>query len=214
MGCTSTSIISGAKKRKKLKVLVIDTGVNYQIPEINQYLTNYDKSIMDSSGHGTHITGIIAKSACSDVEIIPCRGMGKGIGIFYSNGCLQKAIDMKVDIVNLSGGDYYQNTIEKSIISKYATNGILLVTAAGNANFDLSIKPYYPASYKLNNIIKVGALNENGLRATYSNYGPNVVWEVGSNVESWGLNGKEKKSGTSQAAANYTARLVREFCKE
>ena len=73
--------------------------------------------------------------------------------------------------------------------------------------------PFYPAAYQLNNVIAVGALSARSL-AERTNYGKeSMVWEQGS-VVAEGLEGyRWLMSGTSPAAAQHTARLVKFFCK-
>jgi subtilisin family serine protease len=53
-----------------------------------------------------------------------------------------------------------------------AARGILFVAAAGNENSDNDGgNPAYPASYKLSNIISVGAVDRADQEAWFSNFG-------------------------------------------
>jgi subtilisin family serine protease len=50
---------------------------------------------------------------------------------------------------------------------------MLLVVAAGNRRFNLAVRPYYPASFRLPNIISVVGSNQEGGRIRDSNYATN-----------------------------------------
>ncbi|MEE4465462.1 S8 family serine peptidase, partial [Azotobacter chroococcum] len=51
---------------------------------------------------------------------------------------------------------------------------ILFVIAAGNEGKNIDATPHYPASFRLPNVLIVGAVNETGNVSTKSNYGTNV----------------------------------------
>lgn len=190
--------------------MVIDTGTNSEIPEIKKYL-KYSAGIKDNNGHGTHITGIIAAKACPGVEIISCYGWS----YLNSIDCLERAIRMRIDVINYSMGGKYPDDAEIALIKRLDKNGTVIVAAAGNDNFDIDIVPFYPASYNFSNIIAVGALMSNGSRANFSNYKETMVWELGYKVKSFDKDGSMKElSGTSQAAAVHTSRIVEEWCSK
>ncbi len=195
--------------------MIVDTYINSNIPQIHQYINpNSPIGVPDKQDHGSHIAGIIAAEACPGVEIIPC------IGAFdYHNdiNCLKLALYLKVDVVNFSMGGYSPVEEEFNAIKALDIAGIQVICAAGNDNFDIDpdIKPYYPASYDLSNITAVGALLSDGQKADFSNYGQRVVWENGVHIKSFDRFGRTMlMSGTSQATAVYTSKIVREFCKE
>jgi putative cell wall-binding protein len=49
--------------------------------------------------------------------------------------------------------------------------GMLLVAAAGNSGLDNDVTPAYPASFDLDNVLAVAALDNEGIMAGFSNYG-------------------------------------------
>lgn len=208
----STEKLNFKPSKKTLKVLIIDTGLNPYIPALRPYLGHYNQlEIMDENNHGSHIAGIIAAQACPGVEIIPCKA-----AFDYKKGieCFKLALFLNVDVINFSMGGYASEEHEFNIIKALEKAGITVVAAAGNDNLDLSIKPYYPASYNLRNIVAVGALLPNGQKTGFSNYGPKVVWEPGFKVKSFNrFGGTMEMSGTSQATAIYTSKIVRKFCE-
>ena len=209
----ATSPAFRPKSKSILRVMIIDTTINGNIPQIRRYLRfNSFMASEITNDHGSHIAGIIAAAACPGVEIIPCRGAWD---FKASNNCLRYAMDLKVDIINYSMGGDYPEPEEAFLFKKLETKGIIVNAAAGNNNRALFIKPYYPASYNLGNINIIGALGDNGLKADFSNYSNSVIWESGVNIESFNrFGGRVKYSGTSQATANHTARMVKEWCNK
>jgi thermitase len=89
------------------------------------------------------------------------------------------------------------------------------VAAAGNDGVDLETNERYPANLAkhYSNIIAVGNLDERGIAARGSNYGPrHMIWMRGMNVRSTLPSDKYGyMSGTSQAAANATNALIRSY---
>ncbi|GGE81912.1 S8 family serine peptidase [Priestia taiwanensis] len=140
---------------KGVKVGVIDTGIDYTHPDLKQnYRGGYDTIDFDNNPmettkkqgvptfHGTHVAGIIAangkiKGVAPEAEIYAYRALGPGgIGTTESViAAIDKAIEDKVDILNLSlgnevnGPDWPTTKALERAISK----GIVAVTASGNS---------------------------------------------------------------------------------
>ncbi len=94
-----------------------------------------------------------------------------------------------------------------------------VVAAENNGmNLDDPGNEIYPASYKISNVIPVGSLTKEGIRAHSSNYGKRVkVWEVGDNVmgmvpltmcDMYNALCITNMSGTSFATPVYTGKLL------
>lgn len=207
-----------------LIVAVIDTGVDRESANLcatghKSFANNNSDPLQDNHGHGTHIAGIIGQYA------------GKGdwciLSIKFYNidatgdqnmramvNSIQYAIRMNVSYINISGGGVLPNADEKAYILKALNNGIKVVVAAGNEHTNLGTRcEYFPACYD-KRIITVGNLSDpvKYNRLPSSNYGSYVKrWEVGTNVESTLPNHRTgKMSGTSQAAAIATGKLLHE----
>ncbi|MCC3356238.1 S8 family serine peptidase [Bacillus sp. REN16] len=138
-----------------VKVGVIDTGVDYTHPDLRRnYAGGYDlvdgdDDPMETRGvegrntsHGTHVAGIIAangkiKGVAPEADIIGYRALGPG-GMGTSEqviAAIDKAIEDKVDVINLSLG----NTINgpdwptSLALDKATEKGIVAVTSSGNS---------------------------------------------------------------------------------
>ncbi len=167
---------------------------------------------LDFHGHGTHVAGII-KSIHPNVRIIPIKYFSeKASGeqnLVNSIKALEYAVDMGVDIINYSGGgpeaDPFNAKRELEIVKKAKQKGILIVAASGNngSNIDIKENAYYPASYNLDNILSVGAYDQNLELLKSSNYGVGTVHVAapGYRINSSSVKTNARMSGTSQATA-------------
>lgn len=218
------------EKKKNTIVAVIDSGVQFNHPFLmpNLYVPkskvgpdNYgidftknsiSTSPSDSHGHGTHISGII-KSIFPEVKILALKYYNPHAtdyeNLNSSLKALKYAIDHNVDVINYSSGGSFSNSKELELLKLAEQKGILVIAAAGNehANIDISENSYFPASYKLSNIISVGAHDEfNKLIAT-SNWGATSVdvaapgFRIRSSLPGSSVG---EMSGTSQATAFVT----------
>lgn len=202
---------------KKIRVMIIDTGIDSSIKEFKPYLATSTPKIdlEDQLGHGTHVTSLVLKgrdqkdAVCEAVEIHSCR--------YYPNfktvsQCIAKAIELDVDIVNFSGGGEDYDLLEHKLLKKFKG---LFVAAAGNEGKNLQKSGYYPASLPLPNIVAVANGTSEKDRAMTSNFGlEKLVWVDGRNVK--GLipgGGYQNMTGTSQSAALYTHAVLKRRCQ-
>jgi len=167
----------------------------------------------DLHGHGTNIVGLI--DAYASVSTKPyCFVIIKyfsqhqtGIENFHASiKALQYINNLKLDVVNYSGGGPDFSQEEYKAIKEFLDRGGLFVAAAGNENklLDGLANSYYPAMYD-NRIKVIGNKDIYGIKVPSSNYGPLVTtWENGSNRTAYGLT----MTGTSQATAVTTGKYV------
>jgi thermitase len=122
---------------------------------------------------------------------------------------LNYAVDHGARIINYSGGGPEFSEDEYLAIKKAEAKGILVVSAAGNEhqNTDLTENYYYPAAYRLSNIISVASTDINNNLLPSSNWGKTHVDVAapGENIFSTLPNGRYGyMTGTSQATAFVT----------
>jgi thermitase len=122
---------------------------------------------------------------------------------------LNYAVDHGAKIINYSGGGPEFSEDEYLAIKKAEAKGILVVSAAGNEhqNTDLTENYYYPAAYRLSNIISVASTDINNNLLPSSNWGKTHVDVAapGENIYSTLPNGRYGyMTGTSQATAFVT----------
>lgn len=206
---------------------ILDYLINNNIPIQNKYLGLNMQNTKDFNGHGTHVTGTILYGemspsdldgipVCKQVKIIPCKYHGNNINeLSASVACLRLAADLKVHFINYSGGGDKPSVLEFRAIKQLELMGTKIIAATGNDGRDLSKYPYYPASYNVKNVIKVGSVDKDNNRLPTSNYGDGVVYEKGKNIYSTMPNGKYGyMTGTSMAAPMHLHKLLIDRCKE
>lgn len=148
----------------------------------NNSVYNYE----DEDIHGTHVAGTIAAGingigiagVAPNVKIMPLKFMGinKHGNSEGSLSDVLKAIayakDKGVKIVNASWGNYMYSKLLEDAIKE---SGMLFLAASGNEEFNTDLMPSYPANFDLPNIISIGAVNNQGGYADFSNYGKTTV---------------------------------------
>lgn len=203
---------------KELRVAVIDTGIDNYIGKIcdNGNIDFSGQGHADSVGHGTHVAGLIIKNAGKSNFCLynikyydPMMPNGTSSKAMIS--ALKKAIELNVDIINISGGGFEPITEERELIIQALNKGIRIVVAAGNETTNLDDGcNYFPACYD-SRLYVVGNLTKLKTRNHRSNYGSIVKnWEVGTDVISTLPNGKNGElTGTSQATAIFTGKMIK-----
>lgn len=176
-----------------ISVAVVDQGVDLTHPDLDaNLLPGLDPSGGGMQGapygpHGTPCAGIIAAEADNNnnnegvAGVAPnCRLVPIGVSILndfqLSNSIRWAAETARVDVISNSWGGGAPSTAITDEIN-WATNngrnglGCVVVFSAGNLAATTS-GVAYPSS--LPNVISVGALDHNGSRASYSQFGPNL----------------------------------------
>jgi thermitase len=188
------------KGSRKVKVAVIDTGVDYTHKNLKSNsvqgkdFAENDDDPMDRTGprnpgHGTHCAGIIG--ANGDVEdgisgisptvsIVPVRflkedGSGDLVGALKS---IDYAIEQKVDVISASWGAAIDRENAKPLIEaveKADKAGIIFVAAASNDGANNDSFEVYPANSNTPNMITVAASDPDDHKPSWSNYGAKYV---------------------------------------
>lgn len=166
----------------------------------------------DDQGHGSHCAGTIGAKGNDGKGIVGVNWNVKIMAVKFlsasGSGSLDnalKAIDYatkmgaKVMSNSWGGGGYSQTLLDA--IKRSNEAGAIFIAAAGNDRKDNDKSPAYPASYNMPNIISVAAIDNQGARASFSNYGKTTVHlgAPGVNVYSSTGGAYASWSGTSMA---------------
>ncbi len=158
---------------------------------------NNDPDPLDDSGHGTHVSGIIAASAnngigiagvASSTTIMPLKFLsGSDLGatanatraINYAT-MMRTRYSQGVRVLNNSWGGSINNRGLLDAINASANADILFVAGSGNGDISRSglnndLTPFYPASYNAANIIAVTATGRSDELAPFANFGATTV---------------------------------------
>jgi len=182
-------------------VAVIDTGIDYTHPDLaTNYAGGYDfvsndGDPLDDHGHGTHVSGTIA-AAMNNLTGNPAAeegvaGVAPNARILAYKVCgpdgscsdfavaqaIAQAVTDGAKVINMSlGGPENSQAMYDAVQDAWGA-GLVIVAGAGN---DGTTAEFYPAAF--NNVISVGAFDEDHRRASFSNYGSWVDISAPGNV--------------------------------
>ncbi len=198
----------------------IDNDGNGLIDDVRGWdFVNDDNNPMDTNGHGTMVAGVIAAEnngsgatgVAYDATIMPIRVLdGAGGGDFFSvlDGILY-AVVMGADVINLSIGFDGGHPDLLAAIEFAQSNGVVVVSAAGNDGFT---EPTYPATYASSAGIGVGAVNGDGSLASFSNWAgqttKDFVVAPGVSILTTALGGGSATAGATSFATPHVAGLA------
>lgn len=155
--------------------------------------------VIGASHNGTGVMGVMSNVQLMGIKFLSDRGSGETIGAIKS---IEYAIKNGANIMSNSWGGGEKSEALQEAIEAARDAGILFVAAAGNESNNNDARPTYPASYEVENVITVGAMDGKGKKASFSNYGATSVhvFAPGVNILSTVKNGGyQKMSGTSMA---------------
>jgi subtilisin family serine protease len=170
------------------KLCIIDSGYDRGHEDLsrNDVDGEYDAGTgwwyTDENHHGTHVAGTIAainNSGTGVVGVNPNRQLKLHIvkvfgkdGWAYSStltSAANKCGAKGANVISMSLGGGRPSVTEQRAFDKLYANGVLSVAAAGN---DGNRTVSYPAGY--DSVMSIGALDENGLWASFSQYNSKV----------------------------------------
>jgi len=138
---------------------------------------------VDENGHGTHCAGTIGAEGNNGQGVVGVNWQAQLMGLrFLGPGgagttedaikCVLYATRMGARITSNSwSGDKYNAILFDALRSSPA----LHICAAGNDGYDNDVRPIYPASYRLDNVISVAAHDNKDRLAKFSNRGEKSV---------------------------------------
>lgn len=163
-----------------VKVAVLDSGVDYSNEKIIPYIedtginlsaSGKSDSTQDDNGHGTAMVSALLDAYGEDdgitiypVKVLDSNNRGTILSTYLG---IKAAIDMDVDVINLSLSAKTQSKLLEEAVNEAYDKGIMVVGAAGNNGAD--IKDYAPAN--IMNAVIVSAVNAKKKVCAYSNYG-------------------------------------------
>jgi Subtilase family len=167
-------------------VCVIDSGLDTSNPDFDTSALSGDSLVSgsqwstDTSGHGTHVSGIVAASnngigvvgAAPGAKIHMVDVFGED-GFAYASALVDAAYKCRVagaNIISMSlGGPQYSDQENRLFTEFFNLNGILAIAAAGNEG---SSAYSFPASY--DNVLSVGAVDDTKTLAEFSTFNNRV----------------------------------------
>ncbi len=203
-----------------VKVAVIDTGMDYNHPDLNSNywggydFVNDDSDPMDDNGHGTHVAGTIAAlddgmgvvGVAPEAHLYALKVLSSSGSGSYSDviAALQWCVDNGIQVTNNSYGSSVDAgiSVKKAFDNAYYNYGIINVSSAGNSGDSSGSGDTvtYPARY--DSVIAVAATNQRDQRASWSSTGPGLeISAPGLSIYSTLIGGGYgTKSGTSMAS--------------
>jgi Subtilase family len=210
-----------------LTVAIVDTGVNYLLPEINRRLARdaggmllgYDfwdldarpfdvhprRSLFFPDHHGTMIASIVLSEA-PVARLLPYRYPRPDMTRL--GDLVEHAASHGARIVNLSLSSFRREEWAAFEAAAARHPEILFMVAAGNDDRDIDQRPVYPAGLALDNLITVTAARADGHLARGVNWGPRTVdlMVEAEGMVALGFDGRVGPvSGSSYATARVTA---------
>jgi subtilisin family serine protease len=190
------------KRGDSINVAVLDTGIDYNHPDLkDQYAGGHNEITdsddpMDDHGHGTHVAGTISASDNNlgvvgvaphvrlwSVKILDEQGSGTTENVVAGvDWVLARKAELGGNwIISASFGAKQQSTAERQAFQRAADAGVLTIAASGNDSVAGVPSPVsYPAAYP--SVVAIGAVDAKSLVADFSNQGPELAL-VGPGVD-------------------------------
>ncbi len=203
----------------------IDDDANGYVDDVRGAdVRNNDGDPNDDHGHGTHVAGTIGATGNNAlgvagvnwnvrlmaVKIFDAAGVATTAhaiaGLQYVTLMRGRGVNLRVSNSSWGGAPEAPNDDPalREAFRAAGAAGVLNVTAAGNDGRDTDAQPFYPANFRVTNLVSVAASDSNDNRAGFSNYGATSVdlAAPGSNILSTiiGTAKYGSSSGTSMAS--------------
>jgi len=167
----------------------IDDDANGYIDDINGINSdcmgckNQDIQATECSNHGTFIAGIISAQknnnegiagiGPNNIKLLICKA---GTDSGMPNSSVYRALDYIIEMkkrgvnivaVNMAYGGDERVDLEEYLLSQFGDLNMMSIIAAGNEDRNIDLRPIYPASYRLDNSIVVGSIDQNGRKSSF-----------------------------------------------
>jgi subtilisin family serine protease len=136
----------------------------------------------DDNGHGTHVAGIVGASGnngvgvsgvawMDEIKFLAVKVCGGPLGVCNAAGIVNGiiwAVDNGAHVLNLSLGGGAPSTAQQNALQYALANNVLPICASGNDNGPVSFPGAFPEC------MAVGSTGWGDVRASYSNFGPQI----------------------------------------
>ena len=207
-----------------INIAVIDNGVNLTHEDLQlRLLPGFDATGGGSNGgpaaginHGTVCAGVAGaiqnnslgiSGVAPNCRMIPIRAEVGNTGNWaFTAAAINWAVANRADVISHSWNGPFNTQVSNAIINATSNgrngNGCVFVNSAGNDPYNVGVAVTFPGT--MNEVIAVGAINRNGIRASSSNFGTNLnVVAPGVDIRTTNFPGNAAyiiTSGTSLAA--------------
>lgn len=192
----------------------VDDDLNGFIDDVYGWnFASNNNNTLDVRNHGTHVAGTIAginnnfgvTGIAYSSKIMPVKVFGDQGSGTYSNLIqgIYYAVDNGANVINMSLSGSIGLKALQDAIDYASSNGVIVVSAAGNAGASM---PNYPAYYAINDGLAVGAVDKSNKKTGFSNKAgndPNMAYVTAPGVSIYSTfanNRYGSLSGTSMAA--------------
>jgi subtilisin family serine protease len=170
----------------------VDDDGNGYVDDVHGYdFANGTGAVTDSGLHGTHVAGTVAASGNNGLGVIGVDFQAHIMALKTSSdgtsitsgavteatqyAAMMKTLGVNVVAINASYGGASFSSTESTAIQAAGNVGIIFCAAAGNNMNNNDTAAFYPAGYRLPNMIVIAASDQNDALATFSNYGATTV---------------------------------------
>ncbi len=226
-------VIASAVTANPIIVAVLDTGIDLHNTSLAPYIlvNNYEtingidddnngyiddrigynfysdtNLVQDGFGHGTLISGIIAKNSQGSVKILPLKvfdDQGRSSQFLIADA-IYYAVQRGAKVINCSFGYEFLAEVMRLAVQYAIDNGVMVVASAGNQGQE---KEIYPAA--LPGVIAVSSLDGADHIANFSNYGKYLAVScIGVDVSSTYLNNQLASVSGTSISAGYISGLI------
>lgn len=191
---------------KLLKVAMLDSGVENEL-QYNKVIsfnyTNHGTEAIDDLDHGLFVADAIFKDLDTEfrnqiifynLKVINSDGKAKLSNVIDA---IEKCIEEKVDVINISCGFTRDDEKLKAVIDKAIENDIIIIASAGNK---FGMNADYPARYS--KVISVASVNTEGESSEF-----NAIGKI--DFTALGETNNSKRSGTSFSAPIVTNKVLK-----